>query len=104
MVKRFSPARVRDAAPLFAALGDPTRLGLVLRLQQSPPTRPVTALTLCALECRSLGVHQNTLFGEAARDASLELPLSEADVVAFLASEDARWVTGQNLRADGGIR
>ncbi len=31
-------------------------------------------------------------------------PADVADVVAFLASDDARWVTGQNLRADGGIR
>ena len=28
MAKRFTAARVRDAAPLFAGLGDPTRLGL----------------------------------------------------------------------------
>lgn len=26
-----------------------------------------------------------------------------ADVVAFLASEDARWITGQNIRVNGGI-
>jgi 3-oxoacyl-[acyl-carrier protein] reductase len=31
-------------------------------------------------------------------------PREVADVVAFLASEDARWVTGQSIRADGGIR
>jgi 3-oxoacyl-[acyl-carrier protein] reductase len=31
-------------------------------------------------------------------------PQEVADVVAFLASEDARWVTGQSIRADGGIR
>ena len=37
MVRRFSPARVRDAAPLFAALGDPTRLGLVVRLSSGGP-------------------------------------------------------------------
>ncbi len=37
MVRRFSPARVRDAAPLFAALGDPTRLGLVVRLSSDGP-------------------------------------------------------------------
>jgi len=31
-------------------------------------------------------------------------PLDIAHVVAFLASEDAGWVTGQSLRADGGAR
>lgn len=30
-------------------------------------------------------------------------PADVADVVAFLASDDARWVTGQNLQANGGI-
>ncbi len=29
--------RVREAAPLFAALGDPTRLGLVMRLSSGGP-------------------------------------------------------------------
>ncbi len=37
MVKQFSAARVRDAAPLFAALGDPTRLSLVARLSSGGP-------------------------------------------------------------------
>jgi len=37
MVKRFTAARVRDAAPLFAALGDPTRLGLVVHLSSGGP-------------------------------------------------------------------
>jgi 3-oxoacyl-[acyl-carrier protein] reductase len=31
-------------------------------------------------------------------------PQEVADVVTFLVSEDARWVTGQSIRADGGIR
>ena len=35
MASRWSAAQVRDAAPLFAALGDPTRLGVVLRLSSS---------------------------------------------------------------------
>ncbi|MFD6726279.1 SDR family oxidoreductase, partial [Streptomyces sp. NPDC060131] len=29
-------------------------------------------------------------------------PDDVADVVAFLASDDARWVTGQNIDASGG--
>ena len=31
-------------------------------------------------------------------------PADIADVVAFLTTEDARWITGQNIRVDGGIR
>ncbi len=37
MAKRFTPAKIRDAAPLFAALGDPTRLNLVVRLSAGGP-------------------------------------------------------------------
>jgi DNA-binding transcriptional ArsR family regulator len=35
--KVIAPARVRDAAPLFAALGDETRLRLLLRLSSGGP-------------------------------------------------------------------
>jgi 3-oxoacyl-[acyl-carrier protein] reductase len=31
-------------------------------------------------------------------------PADVADVIAFLAGPDGRWMTGQNLRAGGGIR
>lgn len=37
MAERFTAGRVRDAAPLFAALGDPTRLKLVVRLSSRGP-------------------------------------------------------------------
>ncbi len=37
MNRPLTAAKVRDAAPLFAALGDPTRLGLVVRLSSSGP-------------------------------------------------------------------
>jgi DNA-binding transcriptional ArsR family regulator len=37
MARRSSALRVRDAAPLFAALGDPTRLGIVVRLSAGGP-------------------------------------------------------------------
>jgi 3-oxoacyl-[acyl-carrier protein] reductase len=30
-------------------------------------------------------------------------PADVADVVAFLVSDDARWLTGQNIRAAGGL-
>jgi 3-oxoacyl-[acyl-carrier protein] reductase len=30
-------------------------------------------------------------------------PEDVADVVAFLATHEARWITGQNIRAGGGI-
>ena len=34
----------------------------------------------------------------------LGTPSDVADVVAFLASQDARWITGQVIDADGGLR
>jgi 3-oxoacyl-[acyl-carrier protein] reductase len=43
-------------------------------------------------------VRQRTPMGRIAE------PRDIADVVAFLASEDARWVTGQGIRVDGGAR
>jgi 3-oxoacyl-[acyl-carrier protein] reductase len=34
----------------------------------------------------------------------LGTPPEMADVVAFLAGDDGRWVTGQSIRVDGGAR
>jgi DNA-binding transcriptional ArsR family regulator len=44
MVKALTAARLRDAAPLFASLGDPTRLALVVRLSSDGPGS-ITALS-----------------------------------------------------------
>jgi 3-oxoacyl-[acyl-carrier protein] reductase len=42
-------------------------------------------------------------FAQLAALGRLGTPEDIADVVAFLASDEARWVSGQNLRANGGV-
>ena len=42
-------------------------------------------------------------FAQASAFGRLGQPVEIADVVAFLASDAAGWVTGQNLRVNGGI-
>jgi NAD(P)-dependent dehydrogenase (short-subunit alcohol dehydrogenase family) len=42
------------------------------------------------------GAAKYSVFGRVGQPADV------ADVVAFLASDDARWVTGQNIDASGG--
>jgi len=46
---------------------------------------------------------QKQRFAQMAALGRLGQPQDIADVVALLAGEDARWVTGQNLRANGGL-
>ncbi len=46
---------------------------------------------------------QKQRFAQMAALGRLGQPQDIADVVALLVSEDARWVTGQNLRANGGV-
>lgn len=42
-------------------------------------------------------------FGQMAALGRLGQVQDLADVVAFLASDEARWITGQNIRVNGGI-
>ena len=42
-------------------------------------------------------------FAQMAALGRLGQPEDIADVVAFLASDEARWITGQNIRANGGL-
>jgi 3-oxoacyl-[acyl-carrier protein] reductase len=46
---------------------------------------------------------QKQRFGQMAALGRLGQPQDIADVVALLASDDARWITGQNIRANGGL-
>jgi 3-oxoacyl-[acyl-carrier protein] reductase len=46
---------------------------------------------------------QKQRFAQMAALGRLGQPQDIADVVALLASDDARWLTGQNLRANGGL-
>ncbi len=46
---------------------------------------------------------QKQRFAQTAALGRLGQPQDIADVVAMLAGEDARWITGQNIRANGGL-
>jgi 3-oxoacyl-[acyl-carrier protein] reductase len=46
---------------------------------------------------------QKQRFGQMAALGRLGQPQDIADVVALLAGEDSRWITGQNIRANGGL-
>jgi 3-oxoacyl-[acyl-carrier protein] reductase len=46
---------------------------------------------------------QKQWFAQMAALGRLGQPQDIADVVAMLAGEDARWITGQNIRANGGL-
>jgi 3-oxoacyl-[acyl-carrier protein] reductase len=46
---------------------------------------------------------QKQRFAQMAALGRLGQPQDIADVVALLANEDARWITGQNIRANGGL-
>jgi 3-oxoacyl-[acyl-carrier protein] reductase len=46
---------------------------------------------------------QKQRFAQMAALGRLGQPQDIADVVALLAGEDSRWITGQNIRANGGL-
>ena len=46
---------------------------------------------------------QKQRFAQMAALGRLAQPQDIADVVALLASDDVRWITGQNIRANGGL-
>lgn len=62
---------------------------------------PGTTVTDMFNEAMPANAHQDLIDHTALR--RLGTPEDIAAVVAFLASDDGRWVTGQTIRADGGI-
>jgi len=52
---------------------------------------------------RGMSDQEKQRIGQMAALGRLGLPQDIADVVALLASDDAHWITGQNIRANGGI-
>jgi DNA-binding transcriptional ArsR family regulator len=57
----LSPARLRDAAPLFAALGDATRLGLLVTLCSSGPLTVTHLSNRFAVSRQALSKHLDVL-------------------------------------------
>jgi DNA-binding transcriptional ArsR family regulator len=59
----IAPAQVRDAAPLFAALGDETRLKLLLRLSASGPESIARLSARAAVSRQAIKKHLVVLDG-----------------------------------------
>ena len=57
----ISPARMRDAAPLFAALGDATRLGLLISLCSSGPLSVTRLSSKFAVSRQAITKHLDVL-------------------------------------------
>lgn len=58
----ISSARLRDAAPLFAALGDATRLGLLISLCASGPLSVTRLSSKFAVSRQAITKHLDVLF------------------------------------------
>jgi len=99
MAKRFTTARARDAAPLFAALGDPTRLGLVARLSAGGPESIAGLSESVDVSRQAVTKHLHVLSdaglvrgSRSGRQHIWELtPKRLADARDYLARIDAQW-------------
>jgi DNA-binding transcriptional ArsR family regulator len=92
-------ARVRDAAPLFAALGDETRLRLVLQLSAAGPVSVARLAENAAVSRQAIAKHLDVLSGAGlargsrrGRERVWELePARLAEARAYLDRISAQW-------------
>ncbi|MEM7306564.1 MAG: metalloregulator ArsR/SmtB family transcription factor [Planctomycetota bacterium] len=99
MASSFSAARARAAAPLFAALGDPTRLALVARLSRGGPESIGNLSEGAGVSRQAVAKHLRVLSDaglvRGARDGRRRvfrlLPRRLADARGHLERIDAQW-------------
>ena len=89
-----------------ASKGGVTNLTRELALEQGPNGIRVNAVAPGIVETAQTRVDEEAVLGEHIEDIPLGRdgrPEEVADVALFLASEEARYVTGQNVVVDGGL-
>lgn len=99
MVRSLTPARLRKAAPMFAALGDPTRLGLVARLTSRGPDSIARLSSVFDVSRQAITKHLRVLEGaglatssKRGREQIWELNRERLmSAREFLAEVDAQW-------------
>ena len=94
-------------AAYVASKGAVEQFSFVLARELGPKGITVNVVSPGPVDTELFGAgkteEQKQQFARAAALNRLGQPDDIADVVAFLASEGARWVTGQNIRANGGM-
>ena len=97
--KRAAARRLADAAPVFAALGDRTRLRIVARLSDAGPLSTATLTEVAAMSRQAIAKHLRVLegagllrSGRAGRERIWELETKRlAEIRRHLDQISAQW-------------